>query len=264
MHKITKKDSTNLPDSLQFNDGNPKTRKAKTTYEKWKIIIQQGVFPADNTFASRYKQDDIKQALKQHYHSKCAYCEQYVERWDVEHYRPKKVYYWLAYSWDNLLLACPTCNQDYKKDQFEVVLEQAKYTVDVIQNIHCLSEKYHELEQPKLLNPEFDQIENIFTYDLYGNISSQDIRGQYTIKTCGLDRAALSDRRKEIVIDSFKNKLQEEFITNANNKEVQLSTIKTFIKIYKSECHLLKNEFLDFRHYVQNHLLSEIIKSAIS
>ena len=44
---------------------------------------------------------------------------------DVEHFRPKaevkeagenhQGYWWLAYSWENLLIACKTCNQEYKR-----------------------------------------------------------------------------------------------------------------------------------------------------
>jgi hypothetical protein len=49
---------------------------------------------------------------------------------DVEHYRPKTSadrlpgstathgYWWLAYTWDNLLFACPSCNRSNKNDLF--------------------------------------------------------------------------------------------------------------------------------------------------
>jgi uncharacterized protein (TIGR02646 family) len=67
----------------------------------------------------------VKDALMKMHHGKCCYCEKQIERADlhVEHFRPRGAlrqaadadneypgYYWLAYSWDNLLLACPTCN----------------------------------------------------------------------------------------------------------------------------------------------------------
>jgi hypothetical protein len=64
------------------------------------------------------------------YH-KCCYCET-VEREhqnDVEHYRPKlraqrgsgfpgHGYWWLAWTWSNLLFACAPCNRNAKGDQF--------------------------------------------------------------------------------------------------------------------------------------------------
>lgn len=55
--------------------------------------------------------------------NKCAYCEtptRVVAYGDVEHFRPKSVYWWLAYSYDNYLVSCTACNQEYKKDFFAI------------------------------------------------------------------------------------------------------------------------------------------------
>jgi uncharacterized protein (TIGR02646 family) len=65
-------------------------------------------------------------------HWKCCYCERKIpEKFnDVEHYRPKGSavrlpgcilthgYWWLAFSWSNLLFACPACNRSGKNDAF--------------------------------------------------------------------------------------------------------------------------------------------------
>lgn len=54
---------------------------------------------------------------------KCAYCEtptKVVDYGDVEHFRPKSIYWWLAYSYENYLPSCAICNQKYKKDAFEL------------------------------------------------------------------------------------------------------------------------------------------------
>lgn len=65
-------------------------------------------------------------------HHKCCYCEQKITKDynDVEHYRPKTTadrspgcmlkhgYWWLAYTWENLLFACPSCNRSNKKSLF--------------------------------------------------------------------------------------------------------------------------------------------------
>jgi uncharacterized protein (TIGR02646 family) len=64
-----------------------------------------------------------KVQLKAEAHGKCAYCEantDVVAHGDVEHYRPKSKYWWLAYCYDNFLFACQICNQIYKKDEFPV------------------------------------------------------------------------------------------------------------------------------------------------
>jgi hypothetical protein len=66
--------------------------------------------------------------------NRCAYCETHVrpaQPGNVDHFRPcggvKQAdgtprqtpgYFWLAYHWDNLLLACTTCNTSRKRDLF--------------------------------------------------------------------------------------------------------------------------------------------------
>jgi hypothetical protein len=62
-----------------------------------------------------------KKQLKKESFGKCAYCEantEVVAHGDVEHYRPKSIYWWLAYTYDNYLYACQICNQIYKSDNF--------------------------------------------------------------------------------------------------------------------------------------------------
>lgn len=74
-----------------------------------------------------YKETPVKLLLMQMHYGKCCYCE--TKRYDrgdlhVEHFRPKAGvrqshddkeerpgYYWLMYTWENLLLACPACNR---------------------------------------------------------------------------------------------------------------------------------------------------------
>lgn len=62
-----------------------------------------------------------KRQLKAETAGKCAYCEapvQAVAHGDVEHFRPKSVYWWLAYCYDNYLFSCQVCNQTFKGDKF--------------------------------------------------------------------------------------------------------------------------------------------------
>ena len=64
-----------------------------------------------------------KKQLKKESCDKCAYCEAptaIVAHGDVEHFRPKKVYWWLAYCFENHLFACQICNQTYKSDKFPI------------------------------------------------------------------------------------------------------------------------------------------------
>ena len=62
---------------------------------------------------SKYNHPEIKAALKQETHQKCAYCESnpmHVTFGDIEHIVPKSIQPQLAYDWNNLTLACDVCN----------------------------------------------------------------------------------------------------------------------------------------------------------
>jgi hypothetical protein len=64
-----------------------------------------------------------KPQLKLESGGKCAYCESptdTVAHGDVEHFRPKSKYWWLAYCYDNYVYACQICNQVHKGDEFPI------------------------------------------------------------------------------------------------------------------------------------------------
>lgn len=79
-------------------------------------------------------------------HFKCCYCEHKVTmRYnDVEHYRPKARadrrpgctrpdgYWWLAYSWQNLLYACATCNRSSKNDSFPLEIGSVSLVAETV------------------------------------------------------------------------------------------------------------------------------------
>jgi uncharacterized protein (TIGR02646 family) len=60
-----------------------------------------------------YRHKVVKAELERLFNGKCAYCEWRYgggSYFEVDHYRPKKHYYWLAAEWANLLPACKRCN----------------------------------------------------------------------------------------------------------------------------------------------------------
>lgn len=62
-----------------------------------------------------------KPQLRIESHGKCAYCEaraDAVAHCDVEHFRPKAIWWWLTCCWDNYVFACQLCNQTFKSDHF--------------------------------------------------------------------------------------------------------------------------------------------------
>ncbi len=65
-----------------------------------------------------------KPQLKKESFGKCAYCEaptNTVAHGDVEHFRPKSIYWWLAYCHDNYSYSCQICNQTFKSNKFPVL-----------------------------------------------------------------------------------------------------------------------------------------------
>ena len=148
------------------------------------------------------KYDGGKEILFADQHQKCAYCEKREEQAkyrDVEHYRPKAHYWWLAWTWENLLFACFECNRDHKKRLFPLVDETRRLVAEAAPP---------GTEQPLLLDP-FDP-----TFDPRRHIEFQRVRmqgkerwlpygrspaGDATIRVCGLDRASLIDRYTEHV-----------------------------------------------------------------
>jgi hypothetical protein len=64
-----------------------------------------------------------KKTLKKESFGKCAYCESptaHVAHADVEHFRPKSIYWWLAYWYGNYSYSCQICNQSHKRDSFPI------------------------------------------------------------------------------------------------------------------------------------------------
>ena len=69
----------------------------------------------DDVSSEIYGADDVRTQLMCDQYDKCAYCETNVTKRynDVEHFRPKKTYYWLGHDWRNLLYSCDLCNRTY-------------------------------------------------------------------------------------------------------------------------------------------------------
>ncbi|MBL0744842.1 retron system putative HNH endonuclease [Chryseolinea lacunae] len=80
-----------------------------------------GAMPAKTFEFSCYKHEEIKKQLTTLFNGKCAYCDSsivHITYGDSEHFRPKSIYWWLGYDWDNLLFACEKCNRTAKNNQF--------------------------------------------------------------------------------------------------------------------------------------------------
>ena len=118
---------------------------------------------------------------------KCAYCEattEMVSFGDVEHYRPKSTYWWLAYCYDNYLAACEICNRIYKHNHFPIQNRKMRSptirrnTTDSFieakvgtiapdplneEEVNTFIRRHHQ-ERPLLLNPYFDDPAEYFAW----------------------------------------------------------------------------------------------------
>ena len=114
----------------------------------------------------------IKEFLYESQCRKCCYCERKLPKGetDVEHFRPKgevkktekkhQGYWWLVYSWENLLIACRTCN---RKKGTKFPLKDGKkraYTKD----------SDLDQEEPFLINPLEENPEQCIYYQELGEV----------------------------------------------------------------------------------------------
>ncbi len=130
-----------------------------------------------------------KDELKKDSHDKCAYCEaptSVVAYGDVEHFRPKSVYWWLAYCYDNYLVSCQLCNQKFKGAKFPIANNKLKPPVNIRKTTSdstvaakaslltpdpldaagvAAFQLDHQAERPYLVNPYLDDPAGIYAWE---------------------------------------------------------------------------------------------------
>ena len=202
----------------------------------------------------------VKEQLFKESGDKCAYCEaniKVVAYGDVEHYRPKSIYWWLAYCYDNYVVSCAICNQRYKSDNFPLLpgskamggpvishntpdslLDkwQAKLFPDPLTDTEGLAmadfERLHHRERPLLLHPYTDQPDLYYAWQAHDDLKEvwlvpKDVTAQPFIKAAedyyGLNRTELKDLRykRYWFFKTYYRLLQEANLPPALEKEVR-------------------------------------------
>jgi hypothetical protein len=193
---------------------------------------QRNIGRSEKTFKV-YADKTVRKALQKMFNGKCAYCESRITAiysGDIEHFRPKGGrYYWLAADWENLLFACPFCNQTHthtitvdgsvievvqgKRDQFPLLSEE--YRLDEQHALLFFSDEkaykaaYTQEESLRLLlKPCTDEnIEQCFKYNNQGVIlveeglnTSDRKRAETSIQVYALQRLGLVQEREAKVI----------------------------------------------------------------
>ena len=155
--------------------------------------------------SSIYRSERITEILKRQQHNKCCYCESEhsaTSAGRIDHFRPKSAvrqcngstrthpgYYWLAYSWNNLLLACDQCNLK-KSDYFplEEPTQRARSHLDPL-----------DREAPLLLNP-YTELNPAAHIAFDGSACRpRTERGRVTVAVLGLNRPHLQDERQSVL-----------------------------------------------------------------
>jgi uncharacterized protein (TIGR02646 family) len=184
-----------------------------------------------------YGAKSVKNALKKAQHDKCCFCEAkitHVAYGDVEHFRPKggyrqkdsdklgrPGYYWLAYDWSNLFLACQICNQRHKKNLFPLVDPDDRATShhDVVDD-----------EDPLFIHPADDEPSDFIEYNQeYARAVNGSKRGKTTVEALGLNREELVEHRRDFLYKLRELKKVRDQLTATPNLSPELQAILTSI-----------------------------------
>ncbi|WP_335954656.1 hypothetical protein [Acinetobacter guillouiae] len=193
-----------------------------------------------------YGYEIVAEYLWKAQHHKCCYCEHRITKSynDVEHYRPKTNadrspgcslqhgYWWLAYTWENLLFACPSCNRSHKRSLFPLDTGSTSLVAETSPPAN---------EKPLLIDPaSINPVEHIqFIHDMIKNqwratSRNASLLGKNSIKVYGLNHQDLLELRN----DHYETVLIPQI--NAIN-----------IALQKNDKVALKNEFLRALHMLK-------------
>ncbi|UOA28228.1 HNH endonuclease [Pseudosulfitobacter sp. DSM 107133] len=185
---------------------------------------------------SAYGNRAVREALREMFHGKCAYCESKIagsQDTDVEHYRPKKGvteadeagvahpgYWWLAMRWENLVLSCQHCNQSRSyhviipdgletEDDLRAFLERqpktraGKLNAFPVEGNAWVTDEGGDLatENPLILNPVDMDPDDHLEWVLFQGASTVRAKGgsavgEATRKILGLNRRWLEEDRR--------------------------------------------------------------------
>ena len=177
--------------------------------------LQEFVFQSDEKLRSqsRFSFDqelidgpEVREALLELFRSACAYCETPVHAFSdkrvvvvTDHFRPRQnasgsrgqsefIYYsWLAYEWDNRVLACPSCSRA-KRNQFPLRDKRRGA-------IGASIAELRESERPLLLDPCHSDIAASLSFSPDGLVEGRDEMGEATINILQFNRSQLVESR---------------------------------------------------------------------
>ena len=192
------------PPRILETKGTRKSREHCEAYDRDRDGYRQG----SKTFdfgKSVYGHVSVRRALSGAQHDKCCYCESRLDvtsRKEVEHFRPKGAvqqepgqqmvypgYYWLVYSWSNLLMSCNVCNSTHKRTLFPLENHPAR--------ARCHHDNL-DGERPLFIDPASEDPRRHIRFRGPAVVAATK-KGQTTIQGLGLRRSPLEEARRERV-----------------------------------------------------------------
>jgi len=125
------------------------------------VKIREADADAALRFPDHWTAPDVRGALLAFHGRVCAYCQCELPRNDpgaVEHFRPKSLYWWLAYTFSNYFLSCRVCNSECKLERFPLPPGAVPWA-------YADRGRLPE-EKPLLLDPALDEVEAWMRTDL--------------------------------------------------------------------------------------------------
>ena len=162
---------------------------------------RQRQFPFEQ--AGLLDHQEVAASLREMTSARCAFCG--IVEWEkpfglgTHHFRPpqeavahdgatsRRHYWWLAYQWENLYLACADCR----------TAQGAKFPTERSRVRVGTKDGLAEKEEPLLLDPCHDDPERYFIYLDSGEVVSNSQRGEATIETFDLNRPFLVQARHQ-------------------------------------------------------------------
>lgn len=188
----------------------------------------QTQFSSDEFNRNIYSHKSVRQLLHSIQHGKCCYCEGYIDvkYSQVEHFRPKTHYYWLAYDWSNLLFACGDCNLA-KGDSFPLKNPRSKARShrDQITREHPL------LINPAEVNPaRYIGFRNERAYAIKDNPI-----GETTIEVLELNRREALWKKRRNQLKHLEDLLDMIDLTNGPEKRRAQQVFNELLKEYTQD-----------------------------
>ncbi|HRF80351.1 MAG TPA: AAA family ATPase [Flavobacteriales bacterium] len=151
--------------------------------------------------------DRVRKKLLLLTHNKCAYCEQLLDaKFEIENYRPRALekeegaedhYWWLMFTWQNLMPACSQCNRS-KRNLFPIAGQRCG---PMATGPALLAEK------PLMVSPRTEVVDRFFEFDAHGMMAPAPwlpehdrLRARTTIEVLQLNRPALVAVRLEAMV----------------------------------------------------------------